>query len=45
MQIFNPQYEAKLEALRDIVMRRTIPKSSQVRDIANGISGVPPWWP
>lgn len=42
---FDQQYEAWLEKYRDIIRRRTAPKSGMVRDVVSlGHPGYPPWW-
>lgn len=42
--VFQQQYDAKIEELRDIIQRRTTPKSGQVRDVMSmGRPGMPPW--
>ena len=43
---FQKQFEAKVEQARDIIRRRTTPKSGMVRDVLTvGRPGYPPWMP
>jgi hypothetical protein len=43
--IFQSQFDKNLEESRDIIRRRTAPKTGQVRDVtSSGSPGTPPWW-
>jgi hypothetical protein len=43
--IFQPQYDAQIQKLKESIARRSVPKSGQVRDVrAISYPGWPIWW-
>ena len=42
--IFGPQYDARIEKLKDSIARRSVPKSGVVRDVRALSYPSTPWW-